>query len=58
MSINTVIAIQMKITQAKKMRMSQRTFRKGYDAAITNLVRLRFLSLPYPCRSPWIVSLT
>jgi hypothetical protein len=45
-SISTVIAIQMKITHAKKMRMSQRTFRNGYDAAITNLVRLRFVWLP------------
>ena len=33
-SIRTVIAIQMKITQAKKMSVVQRMFRKGYDVAV------------------------
>src|SRR5437763_16604424 len=40
-SIRTVIAIQMKITYAKKMSKSHRMFRKGYDAARTNLLHLR-----------------
>src|SRR5436305_7218320 len=33
-SPNTTIATQMNRTQAKTMRMSQRTFRKGYDDAV------------------------
>ena len=35
-SIRTVIAIQIKMIHAKMIRMSQRTFRKGYDVAMTN----------------------
>src|SRR5947207_1747223 len=42
MSMKTVIAIQIKRIHAKMMRMSQRTFRNGYDdAVISKRVRLQ-----------------
>jgi hypothetical protein len=40
--MKTVIAIQIKRIHAKMIRMSQRTFRKGYDvAAMSKLIRLQ-----------------